>query len=33
VIKTDTRDGETLEYIEATAEDVKLARQLMRQVL
>ena len=33
VIRTDTRDGETLEYIEATAEDVKLARQLMRQVL
>jgi DNA primase len=33
VIKTDTRDGETLEYIEATAEDVKLARQLMRHVL
>jgi DNA primase catalytic core len=33
VIKTDTRDGETLEYIEATAEDVKLARQLMRLVL
>jgi DNA primase len=33
VIKTDTRDGETLEYIEVTAEDVKLARQLMRQVL
>jgi hypothetical protein len=33
VIKTDARDGETLEYIEATAEDVKLARQLMRQVL
>jgi DNA primase catalytic core len=33
VIKTDTRDGETLEYIEATAEDVQLARQLMRQVL
>ena len=32
-IKTETRDGETLEYIEATAEDVKLARQLMRQVL
>ncbi len=33
VIKTDTREGETLEYIEATADDVKLARQLMRQVL
>jgi DNA primase catalytic core len=32
-IKTETRDGETLEYIEATAEDVKLARELMRQVL
>jgi len=32
-IKSETRDGETLEYIEATAEDVKLARQLMRQVL
>jgi DNA primase catalytic core len=32
-IKTETREGETLEYIEATAEDVKLARQLMRQVL
>ena len=32
-IKKDTRDGETLEYIEATTEDVKLARQLMRQVL
>ena len=32
-IKTDTRGGDTLEYIEATAEDVKLARQLMRQVL
>lgn len=32
-IKTDTRDGETLEYIEATKEDVKLARELVRQVL
>jgi len=32
-IKTETRDGETLEYIEATAEDMKLARELMRQVL
>jgi DNA primase catalytic core len=32
-IKTETRDGETLEYIEATADDVKLARELMRQVL
>ncbi len=32
-IKSETREGETLEYIEATADDVKLARQLMRQVL
>jgi DNA primase catalytic core len=32
-IKRDTRDGETLEYIEATAEDVKLAEELMRRVL
>jgi DNA primase catalytic core len=32
-IKTDTRDGETLEYIEATKDDVKLARELVRQVL
>ena len=32
-IKTDTRHGETLEYIEATKEDVKLARELVRQVL
>ena len=31
-IKRDTRGGETLEYIEATAEDVKLAKQLMHQV-
>ncbi len=29
-IKTDTRTAKTLEYIEATAEDVKLARELMR---
>jgi DNA primase len=32
-IKTETRDGETLEYIEATAEDVKLARELIGKVL
>jgi DNA primase catalytic core len=32
-VKTDTRNGETLEYIEATKEDVKLARGLVRQVL
>jgi DNA primase len=32
-VKTDTRNGETLEYIEATKEDVKLARELVRQVL
>jgi DNA primase catalytic core len=32
-IKTDTRDGDTLEYIEATTDDVKLAKQLIRQVL
>ena len=32
-IKTDTRHGETLEYIEATKDDVKLARELVRQVL
>ena len=32
-IKRDTRDGETLEYIEATADDVKLAEELMRRVL
>jgi DNA primase len=32
-IKSETRDGETLEYIEATKEDVKLARQLMHQVI
>ena len=32
-IKRDTRDGETLEYIEATAEDVRLARELMQPVL
>jgi DNA primase len=32
-VKADTRNGETLEYIEATKEDVKLARELVRQVL
>ncbi|HYA16775.1 MAG TPA: CHC2 zinc finger domain-containing protein [Bryobacteraceae bacterium] len=32
-IRTETRDGETLEYIEATAEDVALARRLMEEVL
>jgi DNA primase len=32
-VKTDTRNGETLEYIEATKEDVKLAGELVRQVL
>jgi DNA primase len=32
-VKTDTRNGETLEYIEATKDDVKLARELVRQVL
>ncbi len=32
-IKTDTRDGDTLEYIEVTQEDVQLAKQLIRQVL
>ncbi|HEV2278288.1 MAG TPA: CHC2 zinc finger domain-containing protein [Acidobacteriaceae bacterium] len=32
-IKTETREGETLEYIEATAEDVKLARELTARVL
>lgn len=32
-IKTETREGETLEYIEATVEDVKLARELMAKVL
>ena len=32
-VKTDTRNGETLEYIEATKEDVKLARELVRQVV
>ncbi len=32
-IKTETRDGETLEYIEASQEDVKLAQQLMHQVI
>jgi DNA primase catalytic core len=31
--KRSTRDGETLEYIEATEADVKLAKQLMRQVI
>ena len=31
--KRDTRGGDTLEYIEATAEDVALAKQLMRQVI
>jgi DNA primase len=32
-ITRDTRKDETLEYIEATAEDVALAKQLMRQVI
>ena len=32
-IKTSTRNGKTLEYIEATAEDVKLAYQLVSEVL
>ena len=32
-IKMSTRDGETLEYIEATEEDVKLAHALVRHVL
>ena len=32
-VKTDTRNGETLEYIEATREDVQLARELVRQVV
>jgi hypothetical protein len=32
-IKTSTRKGKTLEYIEATPEDVKLAEQLVREVL
>jgi hypothetical protein len=32
-IKRDTRKGKTLEYIEATAEDVKLALQLVNEVL
>ncbi|MGA7353772.1 MAG: toprim domain-containing protein, partial [Acidobacteriaceae bacterium] len=32
-IKRDTRDGETLEYIEATPDDVRLAEELMRRVL
>ena len=32
-IKRDTRDGETLEYIEATPDDVRLAGELMRRVL
>lgn len=32
-MKTETREGETLEYIEATVEDVKLARELMAKVL
>ena len=32
-VKTDTRNGETLEYIEATKEDVKLARELVRKPL
>jgi DNA primase len=32
-IKTNTRKGKTLEYIEATAEDVKLALQLVNEVL
>lgn len=32
-IKSDTRGGETVEYIEATADDVKLASELVSQVL
>ena len=32
-MKTDTRNGETLEYIEATKRDVKLAQELVRHVL
>ena len=32
-IKRDSRGGDTLEYIEATAEDVALAKQLMHQVI
>jgi DNA primase catalytic core len=32
-IKTSTRQGKTLEYIEATADDVKLALQLVHEVL
>jgi hypothetical protein len=32
-IKRDTRDGETLEYIEATEDDVRLANELVRRVL
>lgn len=32
-IKTSTRNGRTLEYIEATAEDVQLAAQLVNEVL
>jgi DNA primase catalytic core len=32
-IKTDTRNGKTIEYIEATEQDVELARQLVNQVL
>ncbi|MGB6474393.1 MAG: toprim domain-containing protein [Candidatus Sulfotelmatobacter sp.] len=32
-IKRDSRGSDTLEYIEATAEDVALAKQLMRQVI
>jgi DNA primase catalytic core len=32
-IKRETRDGETLEYIEVTRNDVQLAKQLVRQVL
>lgn len=32
-IKRDTRHGETLEYIEATEDDVRLATELMRRVL
>jgi DNA primase len=32
-VKTDTRDGRPLEYIEATQEDVELAEELIRHVL
>lgn len=32
-IKRDTRDGETLEYIEATEDDARLANELVRRVL